>query len=126
MMGFPEFSGHHSAPECMEEPMRKGYSEEFKRKAVKLYRESDKSLEAVAEMLGVTSRTLGRWKKQADIDEGRGPAGALTTDEKHELRRLRRENAELQMALELVKKQKALFAARKHLASLKRRGNDSE
>ena len=104
----------------------KRYAEEFRREAVKLCRKSDQSIAAVAQMLGVSSRQLGRWKRQADIDDGRGPVGALTTEQLHELRKLRRENAELKMALDITKKAQALSAARKRLELSKRRGSDTE
>jgi transposase len=48
--------------------------------------------------------------KQASIDEGSGPEGALTSDELEELRRLRRENRTLEMEREFLKKAAAFFA----------------
>ena len=102
------------------------YAREFIEQAVKLVRESDKSMGAVAEMLGVSRQTLHRWKRQADIDEGRGPAEGLSTDEKYELRRLKREVKELQMALYLTKKYGLPSVAAKRSASSKRSGSDSE
>jgi len=48
--------------------------------------------------------------KQADIDEGRGPEGELTTTEREELRRLRRENRHLQMERDFLRKTAAYFA----------------
>ena len=48
--------------------------------------------------------------EQAEIDAGRGPAGALTTAEREELQRLRRETRELRMEREILKKAAALFA----------------
>jgi transposase len=49
----------------------------------------------VARDLDLTETALRHWAKQAEIDEGEGPKGALTTEEKEELRRLRRENRTL-------------------------------
>jgi transposase-like protein len=47
---------------------------------------------------------------QAQTDAGTGPAGALTTEEREELRRLRRENTTLRMEREILKKAAAFFA----------------
>ena len=58
----------------------------------------------------VWETVLRRWIKQADIDEGRGPEGALTTGEREELSRLRRENKQLLMEREILKKATAFFA----------------
>ena len=50
------------------------------------------------------------WVKQADIDDGQGPEGALTTEEREELRRLRRDNRRLTMERDFLKKAAAFFA----------------
>ena len=50
------------------------------------------------------------WLRQADIDEGKGPAGALTTAEREELAGLRRENKTLRLEREILKKAAAFFA----------------
>jgi len=50
------------------------------------------------------------WLRQADIDEGKGPAGALTTAEREELADLRRENKTLRLEREILKKAAAFFA----------------
>ena len=94
-------------------PRGKRYSKEFKAGAVKLVRESEMNLNQLAKQLGVSRRALELWVRQADIDEGRGPAGALTSAEREELRRLRRENRELRMVTEILKKAEAFFAAKK-------------
>src|SRR3989449_6371132 len=54
-------------------------------------RESGKSVPTVARELDLTETALRSWVRQAEIDAGRGPAGALTTDERAELAGLRRE-----------------------------------
>jgi transposase len=89
------------------------YDDAFKADALKLCRESDKTIADVAELLGVATVTLEGWALQAAVDEGRGPAGALTTDERRELRRLRREVEDLRTANAILKKAEAFSAARK-------------
>ena len=54
--------------------------------------------------------SLRNWVKQTDIDDGKGPAGALTTEEREELRRLRKENRTLKMERDFLKKAAAYFA----------------
>ena len=66
------------------------YPEEFRRRAVDLVRESDESLSAVARRLGISSSGLRRWVAQAGIDQGRAPG--LSTEERQELTKLRKEN----------------------------------
>lgn len=88
----------------------KRYTAEFKRDAVELALSSDKTVTEVARDLGVSPESLRGWVKQARTDRGQGPAGALTSDEKEELRRLRRENREQQQTIEILKKGLAFFA----------------
>jgi transposase len=76
---------------------------------VRLVREVE-NLAQVARDLDLDENTLRRWLKRAEIDEGRGPEGALTTEEREELRRLRRENRILQMERDFAKKAAAFFA----------------
>ncbi len=86
------------------------YPPEFRAEAVRLARGSDKSIAALAADLGVSSEALRHWLRQADADAGQGPPGALTTDERDELRRLRRENHILKQEREILKKATAFFA----------------
>lgn len=84
------------------------FSDEYKADAVKLWRESGETQEVIAERLGIHPTTLGGWIKQADIDDGNREG--LTSDEREELRRLRKENKVLQMERDLLKKATAFFA----------------
>ncbi len=73
------------------------------------YRECG-NMSQVARELDLSTSVLRSWVKQADIDAGTGPDGALTTDEREELRRLRRENRRLEMERDFLKKAAAFFA----------------
>ena len=61
--------------------------------------------------LDLTETTLRNWMKRADIDEGKGPDGALNSDERKELQRLKRENHVLQQERAFLKKAAAFFAS---------------
>ncbi len=88
---------------------RRSYTREQKADAVRMVREVG-NLSQVARDLELTQSSLRNWVKQADIDEGKGPEGALTTEERAELRRLRRENRRLQSERDFLKKATAFFA----------------
>ncbi|WP_327270990.1 transposase (plasmid) [Streptomyces sp. NBC_01224] len=90
--------------------MSKRYTSEFKRDAVALVRSSGRNVTEVARELGVSAEGLRGWVKQAKVDCGEGAPGALTTAEKDELQRLRRENREQQQTIEILKKAAAFFA----------------
>jgi transposase-like protein len=81
---------------------------EFKRRAVELARQGDKPVAVIARDLGVSESGLRRWMAQADIDEGKRQG--LTSGEKKELARLRKENRVLQMENEILKRAAAFFA----------------
>ncbi len=86
------------------------YPESFRTDAVALVRASGKPIREVAADLGVSGESLRKRVQQAKIDAGEGPPGALTSDEREELRRLRRENQTLVMEREILKKAAAFFA----------------
>jgi len=84
------------------------YPPEFRREAVALYRTSGGSLKQISEELGVASESLRAWVKQEAID--RGEQEGLTTDEREELLKLRREVKTLRLEREILKKAAAFFA----------------
>ena len=99
------FGGHSSAwaarlgqRGCPDAETRPPYPPEFRRQAIELI-QSGTPLKQVADELGVSGQTLRNWRRQGDIDAGR--AAGLTTDEREELRRLRRENRRLQQEREI-------------------------
>jgi transposase len=80
----------------------------FRRDAVALVRSSGKPVRQVARELGMSAETLRNWVKQDRIDQGE--AEGLTSSEREELRRLRREVAKLRMERDLPVKAAAFFA----------------
>lgn len=94
----------------MERRTRRTFSEEFKSRAVELCRTSGKTVAEIAKDLGVADSGLRKWLKQAEIDAGRGPVGALTTAEREELTQLRKQVRLLEMEREVLKKATAFFA----------------
>ena len=89
---------------------RRHFSPEFKAEAIQLVSEPGQSIAAVARNLDLTDSALRSWIRQAKIDAGKGPAGALTTEEKHELTALRKEVRQLRMEREILRKATAFFA----------------
>ena len=89
---------------------RRAFTTEFKAGAVRLVRESGKSVPTVARELDLTETALRSWVRQAEIDAGGGRSGALTTAEREELGQLRRENRTLRMERDIIKKATAFFA----------------
>ena len=87
---------------------RASYPPEFRAEAVRLVHESGQSMRQVARDLDISNESLRRWVIQADIDEG--VADGLTSDERAELTRLRRENRTLRTEREILKKAAAFFA----------------
>src|SRR4051812_29389734 len=86
------------------------YPPEFRAEAVRLARSSERSSPALAGGLGISAEALRNWLHQAETAEGRGQPGELTTDEREELRRLRREVKVFQQEREIVRKAAAYFA----------------
>lgn len=93
----------------MSERKRRNFTTEQKAEAVRLAKELG-SISAAARSLGLHATVLSRWVKQAKVDAGEGPEGALTTQEKAELRTLRREVKTLRMERDFLKKAATFFA----------------
>ena len=89
---------------------RRKFTEEFKSEAVRIVRDSGKSVCSIARELDLTETALRRWVQQAEVDAGGGSSGALTTSEREELAQLRRENKRLRLEREILKKATAFFA----------------
>ena len=83
---------------------RRSFTTEFKAQAVRIVRESGKPIGTVARELDLTATALRSWVRQAEIDAGHGRVGALTTEEREELGRLRRENRTLRMDRDILRK----------------------
>jgi transposase len=84
------------------------FDADFKHGAVQLVFETGKQIAQVARELGVNEGTLGNWVVKARRDRDGGNA-ALTEDERAELARLRRENSELRMQRDVLKRSVALW-----------------
>jgi transposase len=89
---------------------RREFTADFKSEAVRLCKVGDRTVRQVANDLDLTETALREWVKRADTEVDAGPPGALTSDERAELVRLRAENKRLQMEREILKKAAAFFA----------------
>jgi transposase len=87
---------------------RRTFPADYRRKLVELFR-SGRSAEGLAKEFGVNAQTIRNWARQADVDEGKRKNG-LTSEEREELQRLRRENRVLREEREILKKAAAWFA----------------
>ena len=89
--------------------VRRGFSPDFKAGAVRLVLDEGKTVGAAARELDLTASALGLWVRQARADRTKGKTG-LTTEERAELAGLRKENRELRMERDILKKAAAFFA----------------
>jgi transposase len=89
---------------------RREYTEEFKAGAVGLVLAEGRRISDVARDLDLTQSALSGWVKRAKVESGKGPPGALTKAERDELTRLRKQNRELLMERDILKKAAAFFA----------------
>jgi transposase len=94
----------------MERRQRRKFTPEYKAEVVKLVRTSGKSVGRVSKELELTETALRAWVQRADIDEKKDPAGPLTSDERAEVTRLRRELRTVTMERDFLRKAAAFFA----------------
>ena len=89
-------------------PKTPPYSREFREEAVRLLRSSGRTVPQLAQELGCSPTSLRNWANQLEVDAGK--ARGLSSDEREELRRLRRENRILTEEREILRKAAAFFA----------------
>lgn len=92
----------------MERRKRREFSDEFKARTVQLIQSSGKSLNEICRELDLTPSAVRRWVAQAKVDSGE--RAGLSSAEREELARLRRENRVLREEREILKKAAAFFA----------------
>ena len=96
--------------------MRKGgrpprFSEDFRREAVRLVRESDRSVKELADELGVSTTTLRTWQRTLPAGKPTSAGRVLSLEE--QVRQLKKENERLREEREILKKATAFFAKEK-------------
>lgn len=89
---------------------RKQYTPEYREQSARLVIETGRPIAHVAKEIGVGEQLLGKWVAQAKARSG-GDDRTLDVDERAELERLRRENSELRVDREFLKKAAAFFAS---------------
>lgn len=88
---------------------RRSFTDEFKTGAVRLVLDEGKTISQVGRDLDIAQSVIGNWVKQERADRSKGKTG-LTTEERAELARLRKEVRELRMERDILKKATAFFA----------------
>lgn len=88
--------------------VRRAFTPEYKEDVVTLYRTTEKSAAEIARELDLTPSAVRRWIEQAEVDAGQREG--LTSDERAELARLRKENRVLREERDILKRATAFFA----------------
>jgi transposase-like protein len=94
----------------MERRQRRKFTSEYKAEVVKLARTSGKSIGQLSKELGLTETAVRAWVQRSDIDQKKDPNGPLTSDERAEVTRLRRELRTMTMERDFLRKAAAFFA----------------
>lgn len=94
----------------MTEVRRRRYTEEFKREAVRLVRESARPVAQVARELGISDNVLYRWRSAHQQAEAHGTTHGARRDERDELATLKRENLILRQERDFLRRAAAFFA----------------
>ena len=94
----------------MKKRKRRKFTPEFKAEVVGLVRSSGRSVGQIAKELDLTETAVRGWVKRSGIDAKKDPNGALTTEERSELARLRRELKTMTMERDFLRKAAAFFA----------------
>ena len=89
--------------------IRRAFTPEFKAETVRLCKVGDRTVRQVAKDLDLTETALREWVQRADVDAGKGPPGAVTTDERSELLELRKRVKRLEVERKILKKATAFF-----------------
>lgn len=89
---------------------RRSFTPEFKAEIVELCQRGDRSIGQVARDFDLTETAVREWVRQAERDAGTRVDGGLTTAEREELNRLRRDNRRLQEDVDILKRATAFFA----------------
>jgi transposase len=89
---------------------RRTFTPEYKAEVVKLVRTSGKTIGQVSRELELTETAVRGWVRRAEIDEKRDPHGPLTSEERAEVTRLRRELRTMTMERDFLRKAAAFFA----------------
>jgi transposase len=88
--------------------MPRAHPPEFRQRAIELVRLHEKPVSQIAEDLGISDSCLRSWVRQADIDDGK--RGGVSSDDRDELVRLRRELRVAKMEVEILRRAAAYFA----------------
>jgi transposase len=90
---------------------RRKFNKEFKEEAVRLTMEGDRTLVSIARSLGIHENLLYKWKRQYEEDpDGSFPGKGRLKPQDEDVMRLQKENAELRMEREILKKALAIFS----------------